>query len=137
MVNRSGFIRIAELLIAISILSVMLILFYRQSVPKQETQDLGEFARDILADIGTRENLRSEIMSSQEKVQLMFKTTAFINASLPDYILFELRACDISSVCGQSTFVGDVYSAERIISADKGKFDPIKLRLFLWVAENG
>ena len=135
MVNRKGFIRIAELLIALSIISIMLILFYKQGVPKQEVQDLGELARDVLADISNRENLRSEIVTAQTNIQGMLLTLAFINASLPDYILFELRACDISSACGQSSYVGDVFSAERIISADKNTFNPIKLRLFLWVEE--
>jgi hypothetical protein len=63
----------------------------------------------------------------------MTKTVAFINSSLPSYISFELRACDVSSACGQSNYIGDVFSAERIISASNSDFDPIKLRLFLWV----
>ncbi|MEK6792392.1 MAG: hypothetical protein AABX96_00490 [Nanoarchaeota archaeon] len=135
MVNRTGFIRIAELLIAITILTIIFILFYKQGVPKQETPDLSELARDILGDISTRENLRSEIVTAQINVVDMLLTRNFINASLPDYILFGLRACDLSSACGQSTYVGDVFSAERIISADKDTFNPIKLRLFLWVEE--
>ena len=138
-IYRNGFIRIAELLIAITILTVIFMLFYKQGVPKQETQDLSELARDILGDISARENLRSEIIDKQTNVNGpsgMVNALAFINASLPDYILFELRACEISGACGQSNYVGNVYSAERIISADKDEFNPIKLRLFLWVEEN-
>lgn len=135
MVNRKGFIRIAELLIAVTLISIIFILAYKQGVPKQETPDLPEKARDILAEASSDEDLRREIISQQTNVAQMINTLNFINASLPDYILFGLRACDISSVCGQSSYRGNVFSAERIISADKDTFDPIKLRLFLWVNE--
>jgi len=65
----------------------------------------------------------------------MTETNEFINLRLPEYIQFELRACKISSACGQSNYKGNVYSAERIISVDKNTFNPVKLRLFLWVEE--
>lgn len=133
MVRRNGFIRIAELLIAVTLISVILIIAYRQNLPAQNTPDLAKFARDVLAEVGGAEELRVEIIRNQQNASNMTKTLAFINNSVPDYILFELRACEITSACGQSTYVGDVFSAERIISTSKETFNPIKLRLFLWV----
>ena len=135
MVNQKGIARIIELLIAITIISIILLITYKQGLPSQETQDLSEDARDILSEISTIDNLRDEVVSNQVNVSLMVNTLAFINSSLPDYIEFELRACIITSSCGQSNYVGDVYSAERIISASKDEFGPIKLRLFLWIQE--
>ena len=135
MVNKKGFIRIAELLIAIILISTIWILSYKQTTPKQETQDFSELARDILAEISTLGDLRDEIVLNQEEVLAMIKTKEFIDSRLPDYIRFELRSCKISSSCGQSSYVGNVFSAERIISTSNDDFSPIKLRLFLWVSE--
>lgn len=135
MVNKKGIARIIELLIAITIISTVLIVTYRQGLPSQDTQDFSETARDILSEISTMEDLRTEIIGNQTNVSGMTSTLNFINSSLPDYIKFELRACVIASACGQSSYVGDVYSAERIISTSKSEFEPIKIRLFLWVEE--
>ncbi|MEK6909147.1 MAG: hypothetical protein AABX23_03790 [Nanoarchaeota archaeon] len=133
MVSRKGIARMIELLIAIILISIILILAYKQNLPSQETQDLSEFARDLLSEISVRENLRNEIIREQTNVNNMVNTLAFVNNSLPDYISFELRSCVITSSCGQSAYVGNVFSAERIISTSKSDFNPIKLRLFLWV----
>lgn len=123
-----------ELLIAILLISAILIIVYKQNLPKQETQDLAETARDILAEISSDEDLRDEIISASS-AQAMVNTLNFINQSLPDYINFELRACAVTSACGQSAYVGDVFSAERIIGTSKNDFNPVKLRLFLWIPE--
>lgn len=132
MVNNKGFIRIVELLIAVTLISGVLIFFYRQTASRSDNFSLSELSRDILEDVSIREDLRQEIVSSRN-VNSMTRTVAFINSSLPSYISFELRACDVSSACGQSNYVGDVFSAERIISSSNSNFDPIKLRLFLWI----
>lgn len=133
MVNRNGFIRVIELLIAITLISIILLITYLRIIPTQQTQDLSEVARDILTEASTIESIRTEVINAQTNVNQMTGMMNFINASLPDYINFELRACDVSSACGRSTYEGDVYSAERIISTDNNRFDPVKLRLFLWV----
>lgn len=135
MVSNKGIARMIELLIAIIIISAILIITYKQNLPSQETQDLAEQARDILSEISTIDNLRDEVIASDVNVSNMPNTIAYINSTLPDYILFELRACIISSSCGQLAYVGDVYSAERIISASRNEFAPVKLRLFLWVEQ--
>lgn len=133
MVNKKGIARIIELMIAITIISIILLITYRQTLPSQETNDLSEDARDILAEISTIDDLRDEVVGNQVNVNAMTNTIAYIDSRLPDYIDFELRACVITSSCGQSTYVGDVYSAERIISTSRTGFNPIKLRLFVWV----
>ena len=122
-------------MIAITLILGVIIIVYKNKIPEQKTPDLTETARDILREISVKENLRNEIMNSQSNALLMTNTSYFINNSLPDYILFELRACASSSACGQSIYRGNVYSAERIISADNSMFSPVKLRLFLWMTE--
>ncbi len=135
MVNRKGFIKIAEVFVAITLILTMLVVVYRSESSEQKTADLSKIARDVLKEISAKESLRTEAVSMQANAGQMTNILAFINSSLPDYILFELRSCDLSSACGQSAYIGNVYSAERIISADTNNFNPIKLRLFLWVEE--
>lgn len=135
MVMKKGIARIIELLIAITLISAILLITYRQGLPSQEMQDLSENARDILSEVSSIEGLRDEIVTNQVNVSAMNNTLAFIDSRLPEYIKFELRACVITSACGQSSYVGNVYSAERIISTSRTEFEPIKLRLFLWVEQ--
>ena len=135
MVNKKGFIKIAEVLVAITIILTMLVVVYKSDVSEQKKADLNKVARDVLKEIANKESLRTEILTAQLNTAQMTNTISFINSSLPDYILFELRSCILSSACGQSTYKGDVYSAERIISANTATFSPIKLRLFLWTVK--
>lgn len=123
------------MMIAVALIATMILIAYKQTIPAQNIPDVNEIARDILKDIGSQEILRTEVLGQQTNAQGMTQTLTFVNSSLPDYILFELRSCDVSNACGQSTYRGNVYSAERIISADTATFNPIKLRLFLWVNE--
>ncbi len=136
MVSRRGFIKIVEVMIAMTLILGALVVVYRSRGSDQRTPDLTEVARDVLREVSSVESLRNEIVTAQATLTAsVTNTVAFIDGSLPDYIFFELRRCDVSSACGQSTYRGDVYSAERIISADTLNFDPIKLRLFLWIEE--
>ncbi len=132
MVGNRGFVRLVELIIAIFIIMTMLIITYIQNKPEQNSQDISEVARDILNEIASNKVLRTEVIISQTNTDLMFQTINFINNSLPDSLNFELRACEASNACGQSSFVGDVYSAERIIGATTTAFNTVKLRLFIW-----
>lgn len=135
MVNRSGFIRIMEMMIAIAIITTLLVVAYKTTSSAQDSPDFTETARDILKEISSQENLRSEVLTQQTNALGMTQTNTFIQNRLPNYLLYELRACSTSSACGQSTYRGNVYSAERIISADATTFNPVKLRLFVWVNE--
>lgn len=132
MVNKMAFVRLVELIIAIFIIMAMLVVTYIQNKPEQDVQDISEIARDILNEIASDRTLRTEVITSQTNTALMFQTINFINNSLPDSFNFELRACESSSACGQSSFVGNVYSAERIIGATTTAFNTVKLRLFIW-----
>ena len=132
MVNKKGFVRLVELIIAISVIITILLVTYIQNRPAQNTQDISEIARDILSEIASNPELRDEVLVAQTNSIQMTKTIKFINDSLPDSFNFELRACESSIACGQSSFVGNVYSAERIIGATTTAFNTVKLRIFIW-----
>ncbi|MGV8142868.1 MAG: hypothetical protein ACP5NS_04545 [Candidatus Pacearchaeota archaeon] len=130
--NKKGFARLVELIIAIVVIITMLLITYQRNRPEQNATDISELARDILREVGADETLRNEVLNAQTNTVLMVQTMNFINNSLPDYLSFELRSCEASSACGQSLYVGNVYSAERIIGATTTYFNTVKLRLFIW-----
>ena len=132
MVNNRGFVRLVELIIAIVVIITMLLVTFQKNDLDQNTPDISETARDILREVASNDSLRKEILAAQTNTAQMPMTILFINNSLPDYLNFELRACEASVACGQSSFVGDVYSAERIIGATTTYFNTVKLRLFIW-----
>lgn len=135
MVNSNGAARLIELTIAIVIIIAMLLIAYRRTGTEQKGEDLTEISRDILREIASKDSLRNEVVTSQTNVALMTNTLTFVNDSLPDYVLFELRACESGIACGQSAYQGEVYSAERIFGATSTNFNTVKLRLFLWIGE--
>lgn len=132
MVGSKGFVRLVELIIAIVMITTILLITYQRNRAEQDTPDINEIARDILREIAADENLRLEVLNAQTNTALMPQTINFINDSLPDYFNFELRSCESSSACGQSSYIGDVYSAERIIGATTTTFNTVKLRIFIW-----
>ncbi len=135
MVNKVGVAKLIELIIALTLIMAIFLVAYKRTSNEQRSLDLDETARDILREIAANSNLRNEVISFQTNVVSMTKITNFINDSLPDYILFEIRACESGSACGQANYIGEVYSAERVFGATTTGFNTIKLRLFLWTME--
>lgn len=126
--GKQGFLRIAEAGVAILIILGAILINYKNLTSLKEP-DFSENARDILEEIAKDNNLRNEILTNQDVNQ---NTKDFVRNNLPNFLEFEIRACTISSVCGQSTYQGSVFSAERIISSNLQIFTPVKLRLFIW-----
>ncbi len=131
-INERGFVRLVELIIAVVVIMTMILITYQRTTTIQNGPDLSETARDILREVAANDNFREEVLNAQTDISQMPQTTFFIDTSLPDYLNFELRACETSNACGQSTYVGEVYSAERIIGATTTDFNTVKLRLFVW-----
>jgi hypothetical protein len=131
--NKRGFLRIAEAGIAIMII-LTAILINIKDLKSLKEPDYSETARDILKEVANDESLRTEIINAGSYTP---NVESFVDGRLPDYLKFELRGCDINNVCGQSSYQGDVYSGERIISAytdiySIGNNPSVKLRLFIW-----
>jgi len=127
--NKKGFLRIIEASVAILIIiGVLFVFFNQQKAQVQERADLAERARDILEEISQNVTLRSAILNEQIDV-----VNNSIRDKIPEaYLMFEFRICEVDNVCGQSSYVGNVYSAERSISSTITEFGPKKIRLFIW-----
>lgn len=133
--NKKGMIKIVEAVIAIMIIAGAIIVSLGEK-KTFEKPDLAAKARDILNEVANDANLRSAILTSPPPLSQSTPAPAsvgtFINLRLPDYLQYEAILCDVDSVCGQSSYKGEVYSGERVISADTSIYAPIKIRLFIW-----
>lgn len=129
MVNRKGFIKIVEATIAIMIIMTVFLITFSKNKNVNEI-DYSEEARTILDEIANNFTFRTDLIQSRVVTNDL---TNFLDKRVKQPLNYEIRTCDVSSACGQSTYQGVVYSAERIISSDIKTLNPIKVRLFLWV----
>ena len=132
--NRRGIIRIIEASVAILIVASVLFINYNKEIVV-ETPDYSENARDILEELANNVIMREEVLNYSDGGVIPLNILDFIEERKPGYLSNSVEICEVESVCGQSEFVGDVFSAERIISSDLYTYGPKKIRLFLWVAQ--
>tara|TARA_Y100000034_G_scaffold113847_1_gene149289 strand:+ start:57 stop:506 length:450 start_codon:yes stop_codon:yes gene_type:complete len=135
--DKRGFLKIVEVMISILIIVAAILLNINKS-PANNEVDYSEMARDILFEISDDEPYRSEVFKAPLGEVLgpssLQGFIGYIDGRMPDFLDFEVRVCQAQSVCGISNHVGNVYSAERIISSDISSLigAPVKIRLFIW-----
>ena len=130
--NRKGIIRIVEASIAILIVASVLFMTYTRGIT-EDSPDYSENARDMLEELANDVNLRDDVLAYNGG-DVPQNILDFIDARKSNYLSMSVIICLPNELCGQSEFVGDVFSAERIISTnvDSSGFSPKKIRLFLW-----
>jgi hypothetical protein len=128
--------RVAEATIAILlILGALLILSQKDGFRAQS--DLAEILPSVLNEVAQSSELRRKVIRNEPMVLEELKN--FIDERIVGSALeFEVRVCDLEVDClfeGES--VGDIYSAERVISAsiEEPNFEPKKVKIFLWRVE--
>jgi hypothetical protein len=134
MVNKKGFLKIVEAGIAVFIVLAAILLNFN-NLRNIDEPDYSELSRDILREIAENVNYRTEVLMFNTGDVNSGNVFDFVNGKVPKFLTFELKACDLDDVCGQSllpNYDGNIYSGERIISTDLNNFDPVKLRLFIW-----
>ena len=135
--NKRGIIKVIESSVAILIVVSVLFVSYNKDVAGTSV-DYSEEARDILEELANNFSMRKQILeSSTENITDDSDIMKFVEDRISIQLNREAKICELSEVCGQSTYVGDVFSAERIISTnvDSNIFKPKKIRLFLWEKE--
>ena len=131
--NKRGIMRIIEASVAILIVASVLFVTYNKNVV-ESIPDYSENARDILEELANDISMRKDVLDDLQDFE---DFEDFIQGKLPSHLTFEVKVCEVNAVCGQSSYEGNVFSAERIISTnfDSDSFEPKKIRLFLWEKE--
>jgi len=126
---KRGIVRIVEASVAALIVMGFLFINFNQARIQPEA-NLGERANDILEEVAENITLRGAVLNENpEPIENL------VALRLPSTYSFEVKICDVESVCGKSTFTeGDIYSRERVISSNLNSpaFKPKKLKIFIW-----
>lgn len=128
--NKKGVLRIIEAFLAISIILGAILIFTARQAPQIDSKDeIYERQRQILEIINKNDTLR-------EKVLLEDSTyiTNEIKKRVPKSWKFTISICDINDICSynRSYINTEIYSTETIITSTLIKYDPKKLRFFVW-----
>jgi len=137
--NKRGFIRIMEVMIAITMLSLAVLYVYANKIPPQITLDeyIYNYQKQILSDISINQTLRTYVINEDEDA---LKEGIFI----PENLDFMVRICDLGTSATPCNMPGDqkaeltnngvleVYAYETIISTNITNYDPKKVRIFIW-----
>ena len=123
-------IRIVEASVAALIVIGFLFINFNQA-RSQPGSDIGDLANEILEEVAQNATLRAAVLSNNTRPIEDLSSTR-----IPSNYNFEVRVCEVESICGKSTFTEvDVYSRERVISSnlDSPTFNPRKLKIFIWL----
>jgi len=134
--NNRGFMRVVEATIAIIlVLGSLIILASRQDF--EERKDLSEILPQILNEIAHDEGFRRKIVGGEN---VLGELESFVDDRIENPSLkFEIKICELDDLCSLTEAPEnskDIYVAERVISTsiEEPRFDPKKVRIFLWRA---
>jgi hypothetical protein len=143
MVNKRGWIRIIEVSIAILLIFSVLVIVNQTS--KNAKNEFNDEIRSILSEIAENTSLRDKVIGVYDINKN--KTTApnlevmtslenvVLNAINENYVGYAIEICRPNDLCGLASYpnVDEVYSEERIISSDLSKYNPRKIKIYLWI----
>jgi len=128
--NKRGWLRIVEAFLAVLIiLSAVLIIMSKQDVVEDSSDNIAEVQNKILEIISKNDILRGEILA-EDKTGVI----AEISLMLPKNLNFTIGICKVNDACGSEGIPYDksVYTKEILITSTLSKYEPKKLRLFVW-----
>ncbi len=132
--NKRGWIRIMEAVVAILIMASVLIVLYTNNAPQVSFSSyISDLQIRILGDVADSPKLRNEVLASEEGGNTT-DLVVFMRDSIPTNFNFAVRVCSLeNSGCplGQS-LDQEVFVEDRIISSNLTTYDPKMLRLFIW-----
>ncbi len=134
--NKKGWLRILEAFLAIVLLTGFFVFIYgMRERPDRRRDEIYEISDRFLEDISGNRDLRSSIVKEGSGAEGDVEN--YINNSdrMPEYLDYTIRICDAVDICGPDEYRPDMYSRAGIISADIEKYDPKKLRIFIWEKE--
>ena len=140
MVNKKGFMRMVEAVIAIIIILAALVLIASQRGEREEA-NLAELLPPILEEIAASESLRTAILSYTTGGAIPTGLDTVIESRLNNPSLdFEVKICEFNSAnpvqCDIGTsptdIRGSIYSKERVITSPVQDEQNKILKIFIW-----
>jgi hypothetical protein len=129
--NKKAWLRILEAVIAITLIVGAIIYIMSTNAPKKDiSSSVYEKEKYILELISNNNTLRGDIISSKYQ-----NVNSTIRSLIPPTWDFDTNICTLDNMCNKLSIPieKDVYASEIVISSNETKYDPKKLRLFVWM----
>jgi hypothetical protein len=136
MVNKKGWLRIVEAVIAIFIIfGVLIVIQYKGE--KKASLDLSDICSPLLEQIARNISTRAKVVSQDPSAFKEINST--ISEKLDKYgAMSELKLCSVEDPCSLSLQTSsllkgkEIQSFERIISSTPSKFATQRIKVFVW-----
>ena len=131
--NKRGWIRITEAVVAILIMASVLIVLYTNQPQQVSYSDyVYDLQVRLLTDVADSASLRNATLYSNG-TQIDEKLTKYFNDSIPANFNYTLYVCSLNATsCNiQINTTREVIVEDRIISSNLQKYDPKLLRLYI------
>ena len=129
--NKRGWIRIVEAMIAIMIIIGIVLTFSARKTGNEKT-DLTPLITPLLDEIAQNPSLRNAVLDSNATVIESMVAERITNPAFG----YGVKICGIGELCGLTSYPGgaqgDIYTSERVIAATPEKYQPMKVKIFLW-----
>lgn len=129
--GKKGWVRIVEATIASLIIIgfILVMISSRQAKTAEINDEIYEKQRSILEVISKNESLRNAVIINDETA-----INDAIAKRIPSSWAFDTRICKLDEVCGgEVPYDKEVYVTETLISVSLTKYDPKKLKFFVWM----
>ena len=144
MVNKRGWIKIVEAIVAVLIiLGALLLILNRGSIPKEDISEKVYKAEYlVLREIELNEMLRAEVLYADPLPVdwLTFDSKglsgvkAKINEKTPNYLECEGKVCWLNQTCSIDSYQDrDIYAKAISITTNLQVYSPRQLKLFCWI----
>lgn len=132
-VNKKGWIRITEAVVAILIMASVLIVLFVNDTPQVNVSDyVYDLQVRLLTDVADREDLRAATINSTEAL-VNDTLIKYFNDTIPGNFNFSVSVCDLGSPCSYAPEVDTaIFVEDRIISSTLASYKPKMLRLYIW-----
>lgn len=148
MVNKRGWIRIVEAMVAILLITgTILVLINKNNEDNPRlVENIYNFQISLVREIQLDESLRTNILLvDQDNLPLdwadfsnngLSGLMSKINSRTPSYLECEAKICELDKICSLNKLLDkNIYSQSVAITATRDIYSPRQLKLFCWTKE--
>lgn len=134
--NKKAWIKILEAIFAVTIMFVIVFVFYTQTIDKpKRVERIYELEKAILEEIASNPDLRTKVLENK-KEEINDFVGQRVSQIFPGFN-YTIEICDPGNICVPSDYIPkqEVYTNERLISATPSIYHPKQIKIFVWIEE--
>lgn len=133
MKSKKGWLKILEAFIAIALIGGFLVFIYTLRVgDEEEGKDIYELEEVLLDEVRANNRLREKVLKNDKS-----SIENYFEGRIPSGFNYSVNICNAERICGPSKWRENTYSDSIVISANLTRYEPKKLRLFIWKEKIG